>query len=370
MRRFGHAKRSGTGCVGLAFEPGQVRMLQVREQRGELSVAGAARVDLDDTPADDGRRRQRLADQLRAAVVSGGFLGRSCTISLPREEVHVQSMRLPEMPVDELREAAAWQAAERLGLARAELECDVLCTGAPADAKQRQEVVVVAAATSSLESRLQAVLDAGLRPMAVDTHFGGIARVHSRRQRRDSDATVRAVLEVGDNGSTVLVLRGAEIAFCKPLPMGGRHIDEHIAERLGQDVYAVRDLRLAMLEQGAACVDAATEGAVRDAARSVVAELARDTMLCLRHFAVSARGGRPEYLLLTGVHAAEQGLADTIADACRIHVQLDDECASTNALRSGLGGLMHGMAGPASGWSIAAGLSLRSLEPAARRRAA
>ena len=370
MRRFGTGKRTGTGCVGLAFELGRVRMLQVREQRGVLAVAGAARVELEDCGQDTDRRRQRLAEQLRAAVVSGGFLGRTCTISLPREEVHVQAVRLPDMPAEELREAAAWEAADRLDVARADIECDVLCTGAPTDAKGRQEVLVIAAAKSSLEPRLQAVLDAGLRPLAVDTHFGGIARMLSRRHRRDSDATVRAVLEVGDSGSTVLVLRGADVAFCKPLPMGGRHIDEHIAERLGQDVHAVHDLRLAMLDEAGPAIDATTEHAVRDAARSVIAELARDTMLCLRHFAVSARGGSPEQLLLTGVHASEQGLAEVLESTCRLPVGLDDECDGTAALRLSLSSALHSSAGPASGWTIAAGLSLRGLERTAGRRAA
>jgi Tfp pilus assembly PilM family ATPase len=346
-------------------------MLQVREQRGVLSVAGAARVELDDDGSlDDARSRLRVAEQLRAAVISGGFLGRQCTISLPRSEVHVQSIRLPSMPMSELREAAAWEAANRLDVAREDLECDVLLTGLPLDRKDRQEVLVISAARSLLEARLDAVLDAGLRPIAVDTHFGGLARVLSRRQRRDSDTTVRAVLEVGDAGSTMLMLRGADVAFCKPLPIGGRHLDEHVAERLDQDVAAVRDLRLAMLDDAGLHVDDATAGAVYDAARSVIAELARDAMLCLRHFAVSARGARPEQLVLTGVHASEQGLAECLESTCRIPVRLDDESGATAALLKGLPGVLHSAAGPASGWTIAAGLSLRSLERPPQRRAA
>lgn len=371
MRRLGTGRHSGTGCVGIEFETTRARMVQVREHRGTLSVAGAARVDLgDDAFVDDPRLRQAASERLRAAVVSGGFIGRQCTISLPRDEVHVQSVRLPSMPLDELREAAAWEAADRLDLARETIECDVLQTGGGADAKDRREVLVIAAARSSLESRLDAVMSAGLRPLAVDTHFGGLARMLSRRHRRDSDSEVRAIVEVGDAGSTVLVLRGGEIAFCKMLPLGGRHLDDHVAERLDLDIEAVGDLRLAMLEPSGPPVDASTVGAVRDAARVVLAELSRDVMLCLRHFAVGAKGARPEHILLTGVHAGECALASCLEDTCRLPVQLDDETACTDALQSGLPRLLHGASGPASGWTIAAGLSLRSLERARRRRAA
>jgi len=371
MRRLGTGRQSGIGSVGIEFETTRARMLQLREHRGELAVAGAARVELsEDAFIDDPRSRSAVSEQLRAAVVSGGFLGRQCVISLPRDEVHVHGVRLPLMPTDELREAAAWEAANRLDLARESIECDVLCMGGQPDAKERQDVLVIAAASASLESRLDAVLESGLRPVAVDTHFGGIARVLSRRQRRDSDADVRAVVEVGDAGSTVLVLRGGEVAFCKLLPIGGRHLDAHIAERLDLDIDAVGDLRLAMLDAAGPSVDTATVGAVCDAARVVLAELSRDVMLCLRHFAVGARGARPERLLLTGVHARESGLAECLETTCRLPVLLDDESQCTRAMEAGLPRLLHGTAGPASGWAIAAGLSLRGLQFGGRRRAA
>lgn len=371
MRRIGTSRQSGIGCVGIEFETTRARMLQLREHRGTLAVAGAARVELNaDAFANGDRARSIVAEQLRAAVVSGGFLGRQCVISLPRDEVHVHAVRLPKMPAQELREAAAWEAANRLDLARESIECDVLCTDGPTDAKDRQEVLVIAAARTSLESRLNAVLEAGLRPIAVDTHFGGVARTLSRRQRRDSDTDVRAVVEMGDAGSTVLVLRGGKVVFCKLLPIGGRYLDTHIAERLNLEVEAVSDLRLAMLNEAGPSVDAATVGAVCDAARVVLAELARDVMLCLRHFAVGARGARPTSILLTGVHAGESGFSDCLESTCRLPVVLDDDSQCTAALAAGLPRLLHGAGGPVSGWTIAAGLSLRGLESIARRRAA
>ena len=93
-------------------------------------------------------------------------------------------------------------------------------------------------------------------------------------------------------------------------------------------------------------------------------------MLCLRHFAVSARGSGPECVLLTGVHARERDLAEALSNTCRLPVQLDDETGAVAALQAGLPGLLHGASGPTTGWTIAAGLSLRSLERPQRRHAA
>jgi hypothetical protein len=59
-----------------------------------------------------------------------------------------------------------------------------------------------------------------------------------------------------------------------------------------------------------------------------------------------------------------------LESTCRLPVGLDDECDGTAALRQGLSSVLHSSAGPASGWAITAGLSLRGLERTTRRRAA
>ncbi|MDP7070067.1 MAG: pilus assembly protein PilM [Phycisphaerales bacterium] len=364
MNFLTHRLRATTGHVGIAFGETDIRLVQVRDHRGQIDVTGAASL-ANPLGSDTGG----LSDAIRAAFITGGFIGRKCVVSIPRSEIWMQVARLPEMPDTELGEAVAWEAADRFGVARESLECDWIRTGV---AQDRQEVLIVAADTLSMTRRLDPVLAAGLRPVAVDTGFAGVARLFSRRFRRDADSgKSRAILDVGASGSMLMVLRGREISFCKPVSIGGRHIDARIAERLDLEQDAAAELRQVRLvdESG---LDPATNGAVTDAARPVMAELAREVMLCLRHHNVAVRGARPEHVLLSGENASEPGLADLIEAGCRLPVLLDDDAGCMADLSAGLSRALPGSAGAVGGWATAAGLSMRGIEPrrASGRRAA
>ncbi len=349
--------RATTGHVGIAFEDRDIHMLQVREHRAGLKVMGAATVPAPNEPEMSGE----LAESLRSAFITGGFIGRKCVVAVPRSDVWMQVVRMPAMPDCELDEAVAWEASERFGVDRDALQCDWIQTmGSGSD---RQEVLVIAVNRSSLDARLDAVLNAGFRPVAVETGFTGVARLFSRRLRREADGgRVRALLDVGSSGSMLMVLRGQSLAFCKPVSVGGRHFDERVAEQLDLDQEGARDLRAARLEGGTQ-LEPATDGAVGEAVRPVMAELAREAMLCLRHYSVSVRGDRPECLVLSGADASEPGLKDMVHGACRIDVNLDDGADSVSTLSEGLCDVLPGRAGPVGAWAAAAGLSLRGIEP-------
>src|SRR5262245_53784487 len=124
---------SNIGAVGIDFGARGVKMLQLRQSRGELHVVGGARIAAGLAGREAGRRAddaQGLSAQIRAAFASGGFSGRRCVVSLPRAEVCMQSIRLPRMPDEELRQTAQWEAAQRFDLDRSEMEVDFIRTGA------------------------------------------------------------------------------------------------------------------------------------------------------------------------------------------------------------------------------------------------
>jgi type IV pilus assembly protein PilM len=221
--------------------------------------------------------------------------------------------RLPDMPDEELAEAVRWEAADRLGLDRQSVEADCIRTGAVAEGG-RNEVLIVATPTEVIERRLDAVMSAGLRPMAVDTHFGAVARLFSRHHRREADqSSIRAVIEVGDTSTTLMVLHGDRIALCRNLDIGGYHMDARVSEHLGLELDAAADLRSARLQSGMKTglsgIDPSTDRAVHESLRPLLEELARDVLMCLRYYGVTFKGQRPSRLMLTGAEACEPGLA-------------------------------------------------------------
>ena len=372
MRMLIDRFRDGAGCVGLEFTDRLVRLLQVRSWRGQLDVTG---VSIQPMPraTEPGSDIDILSARLRSAVVAGGFVGRRCTVSLPRSDVQLYVTRLPDMPDDELAEAVRWEAADRLGLDRNAVEADYIRTGAVAEGG-RSEVLIIATPTEIIERRLEAVMSAGLRPMAVDTHFGAVARLFSRHHRREADQSViRAVIEVGDTSTTLIVLHGDRIALCRSLDIGGCHLDARVADHLGLELDAAADLRSVRLQSGstpgASGIDPSTDRAVHESLRPLLEELSRDILMCLRYYGVTFKGQRPSRLMLTGAEACEPGLAEAIAQRCAMNVELDDERCTLEQLDTSLASTRSRACGPAASWAVASGLSLRSLAARRSRRA-
>ena len=321
-----------------------------------------------------------FTNELRATVGRGGFTGRRCVIALPRDQVSFQSIRLPKMPPAEMKQACLWEAASRFGVKPEDLIVDYIATGANLLAQDKQEeVILITASRPEIKPWLDAILNAGLRPIAAETKFTALARFFSRRVRRESDRDrVRAIVEIGRRGGVVMVLRGNQIAFCKTLEIGGEQFDQAVADHLELDLPAAADLRLSRLSQKRPTPnpedqttldegESDTDRVVYEAVRPLLYALIKEVAVCLRYYGVTFRGQPPEIMILTGSDAREPYLAEIMQRACQVPVRADDEMETLDLLRPELGSLLSRSAGSISGWAAAAGLSVRGLSDRHRR---
>ncbi|MHC5022328.1 MAG: pilus assembly protein PilM [Planctomycetota bacterium] len=363
------------GVVGIDFGSRGIRMVQVRQNADELQVVGVARQESprrEDTPDP-----QRLAEQIRAAFTAGGFTGRKCVVSLPRNHIRLQSIRLPRLPDLELRQAAEWEASQRFGLARESMQVDFIRTGATLQSgESKEEILLIAASHESIDARVLPVLDAGLRPLAIETEFTALARALSRHYRRDADLNiVRVVLDVGLTGSTVMILRGDQIAFCKPLVIGGDKLNAAVADHLQLDHTAAEELRAARLDKAASGgesdvpIDPATDRAVYEAVRPLMGDLVKEVLLCLRYYGVTFRGQQPERIILTGSEGLEPRLDTMLSQTCKVPVEFDSRPATLDGLTRQIDSILNCRTGPPGTWGVAAGLSMRGMgTPRQRKR--
>src|SRR5690606_2627387 len=106
-------------------------------------------------------------------------------------------------------------AAQRFGLDRKAMVADFVRLGEVQQGTDtREEVLLVASELGCIQSRIEPLLEAGLRPVAIDAPFMSLARLHSLNCRRESDQNrIRCVVEVGSSGSIIMILRGDQVAF-------------------------------------------------------------------------------------------------------------------------------------------------------------
>jgi type IV pilus assembly protein PilM len=342
------------GPIGLDLGAEAPRLMQVRHGIDAPRQVAVVRCE----PGDGLVQRAVAAAH---AMRKGRFVGREVVVGLPSSFARMHVARLPVIAGADAREAVAWEAAERNGMARESIVADAIPTGAPAphgDAKEEQ--LVVAAPADELEQALGVLVDAGFDPVAVEPRFMAIARAMSRRARRDADATnVRAVLHVEQHGSCIMVLRGDRIAFCREIPVGGETLDHAVASRLSVPIEAAAALRahrIAAVRGMAPAVDAVAEESALAATRATIDALAGEVALCLRYYGVTFRGGQPGRVVVSGPHGAEPRLAEIVAETTRAEVvPFDRELPSAAAE----GGEVRLGAGEFASWLAAYGLACR-----------
>jgi type IV pilus assembly protein PilM len=177
------------------------------------------------------------------------------------------------------------------------------------------------------------------------------------------------VVEVGASGSTVMILRGDQIAFAKTLSISGHDFSQAVVEHLQLDEVAAGELRAARVaallsapdEEGP--VEVATDRAVFEAVRPLIGDLVKEVVLCLRYYGVTFRGHPPERIILTGGDGLEPQLDKMLEQACKIPVTFDDDLGTLEHLVEQIQAKLHRRPGPAASWAAAAGLSARGLSP-------
>ncbi len=361
---------SSIGFVGIDIGVRAIKLLQLREHGRRLRVVGAGRIDMHGNGD-----VSRLVEQLRGVVAAGGFTGRRCAVCLPRHEIRVQSVRLPRMPDEELRQAAMWEASQRFGFDHNAMEVDVIRTGAELQGgENREEVLLIAAPHESINTWLEPMMAAGLRPVALETHFTALVRTFTGTGPIDpSQPRIRVVIDVGASGSTVIITRNDQIAFCKSIDVGGEQFDRAVAEHLQIDSGAARELRAARMaaatghDVAPALNDPSIQRAEYDAVRPLLGSFAKEVMLCIRYYGVTFRGQPPERLLLTGGDGLEPRLGETLAEQCKVPVSYDDHGSMMDSFAEGIRSVLQRPAGPSAWWAVAAGLSLRGLSLNRRR---
>ncbi|MBC24319.1 MAG: hypothetical protein CMJ32_10445 [Phycisphaerae bacterium] len=374
MKDLWYRFRTTRSPVGLHVSGRRLHLVQLQgrfDRRDEHAVNAAAVIDLKTDQFD----RNVVAEQLARVFDAGSFSTRKCHVSLPSNSVQVQPVRLPHMPDKDLKEALRWEASERFGHDRDSIEVDYLRTGASLPGSEsKEEVILVCSTHEDLNTWLEPIFQAGLTPVGLEPSFAASARALSRGFRRDADRnTVRAIVEVEHDCSTVMILQGSRIVFCKSLSLGGGRMDAAVQEHLKIDLETAAALRRARLvvaagSKDASNVDPTADRAAFDATRGILQELAREISLCLRYYGVTFRGTPPLGVILSGAEALEPHLDEAIAEATSLQVDHDDNIGSLKRLYgSGISPRLGFGAGHSS-WSAAIGLALRGVQEESSER--
>jgi len=344
-------RRHNSGPIGIDVGAQRVRAVQLGERAGGWAVTAAGSEAL---PAGAGRDPAALRSAVGKLLGAHPFTGKNVAVALPSQALQIKNLRLPRMPDEELFAAGEFEARERFqDLADAILR--VVPAGLAGRAGDEQcEIIVLAARRDAVEAHLNLFTGMGLTVTALEPGPQAFFRPYTRFLERAADAEkANAFVDVGARGSCIMIARGSDLAFLKMCPVGGETFDRAVAEALNVPRDQAAGLRRRVLAADGAA-DPQAE-AVQAAVGPAVDQLGKEVGLCLRYYAVTFRGERPEQLTAGGSEMAYSGISERLAAATQLSVRVGDALRGVTA-----DGVFTAeeMARGLPEWTVAIGLAL------------
>lgn len=363
--------------IGVDLGASGVKLMQLHEEGGLLRVVAAARRNFLNPLSDEPQqRRSEIERAMQGALEMSRFRGDACVLAPSASDLLIRAVRLPSMTDDERRKAVKWEASERFTVPMDELEVESIRAGEVAQGHDtRDEVILIASRRTNLATCLDAVLGAGLRPLAVDAPFLASCRTLTRSLRRQEDeSVVRLIIDVGLSVTTVCITRGRETAFVKPIDIAGRDFNRAVSDRLSLDPEAAKQLRIErMAESSEPATRESTGGGQRqpisggtadrvsraafEAIRPLMHDLAQEAALCLRYYSVTFRGARPEYACIIGGESREPNLASILSEHLKLEARVISPLEGIDV--TGAEMRLDRRHASLTDWAVAAGLSMR-----------
>lgn len=355
--------------IGLDIGHDSVKMIQLEVRGNNLSVRAAARRALDPDLRGKGEQSLTAAMELAAELQrQGGFAGRRVIVALPREIVHIKNVRLPMIPAAELPAAISFESRNIFSFDAETAHVEHLNAGEVRQSGDvRQEVIVLAARTTDVDLFVERLDRVGLIVASLDAEPCALYRSVERFiRRRDDEQEVNVLLDIGLRRTQVLIGRGRELSFFKPIDIGGHRLNEAVSKRLGISMDEAQALRRRMGETRGESSDepesaATTEGqdsirqAVFHASRAILEELGREVSLCLRYYSVTFRGPGPLRVKLLGGEAHDPHLQKVLGAVLSIPVEPAQPLFNVDCSAMKLAERQ----GPMSEWSTALGLAMK-----------
>jgi type IV pilus assembly protein PilM len=343
--------KTGHGPIGIELGNRSVQLVQFTADQRKL--IDAVRWDLPSSSeeASGDARCRALADALTRARQGRKFRGHDVVVCLGAQELFVQNIRVPKVPMPEMYKLIQQEATSRLPFPVAEAEVRFLCAGDVHQGEQIQrEVILLACHRSVLDQVLSVVDRAGLRAAAVDIEPSALLRCYVKQFRREGDKGHRAMfVRLGPSATSVVIAEGSEAFFLKCIDVGGQQLDDAVAAHLKISSDEAAALRRHGGDRRADQQNPDVARSVSEATQPVVERLVSELSLCIRYHSVTFRGQALDRLILGGSEAM-QGLVDALAMRLDVKCELGDPLRSYEPQPSGA---RRGQ------WDVAVGLALR-----------
>ncbi len=210
------------------------KFVQIEQTSGRIEVRAAVSFIMDPSAIEGGivREPRRLGKQIAEKLKKREIGPSVSVVSIPSNQAVLRWVQLPNLPQDELRDAARYKVKRHLPFpvhnAYVEASPPEMSEGEPTGAS-----LVIAVPREVIDSRAEALEYAGLVPIGAELEAQAILRVIERKLSEQSalwrDASL-TIIDVGTNNTHMYVVQNQQLQFIRGVKFGTWGIVQAVAK--------------------------------------------------------------------------------------------------------------------------------------------
>ncbi len=232
----------------------------------------------------------------------------------------IRFIELPRMSLEELKKSFAFEADKYLPFPQDQIFTDCFIID-PKGKEKKMSVLVAAAKKEIVNERLQILSQLGLQPNLITLNSLAIANVFhcigsgledlSKVSSQEMNATATAVLDIGENVSSLMILKGNLPRFTRDIFIGGNEFNKRISNLLGLNLTDAKKFKIESKGK--------TEE-LYSACESVLNNLLSEIRLSFDYF-ITEKNTPVSKVLLTGGNSLLEGIKDYFSKSLDMPVE-------------------------------------------------
>jgi len=247
-----------------------------------------------------------ISNAISRAVRSSGARVKNCAIAVSGSEVFTKTISLPsDLAESEIESQVQVEANQYVPYPLDEVSLDFEILGPSPRNADFMDILLAASKSENVESRQDAIDNAGLRAKVVDVEAFAIANAFELIRKRDgvnrSDAI--GLFDIGYDTTTLLVIKSGRVIYTRDHPFGGHQLLEETMRR-----YDMSHEQASFFERGEDAPEDFADEVLEPFQLNIVHQISR----ALQFFASSNDYSNISTIYMSGGVAALKGLAPMV----------------------------------------------------------
>ncbi|NOZ74543.1 MAG: type IV pilus assembly protein PilM [FCB group bacterium] len=242
-------------------------------------------------------------------------------------KVSIKQITTMEMASDELISAMTFEARKHIPMDGSEAVIDFQILGPNKKEVDKIDISLVACTQKVINSHLDLLKDAGLKPGIVDTDPVAVSNTYINKHDLPEEGVV-VLVDIGSLSTSLIVRGRTDELFIRDIPIGGHHFVKWLSKTLSQD-YPVAEETLAKYGVSAHLAEKAetNSSAIAVADRTIFDNLVEDLRRSLRYYAKTTGQSFFQKIFLSGGGALTPGLAEFVQEKLNVETTILDPLA-------------------------------------------